>query len=159
MLSKRGYLQQPDRIFTCAGRGTSGTITEFRHGLEANVALEIAYDAQIMDVWVLSPDSDEVLGDQGSLFLLSLGDRSSILYLSSDAVEIIEIGPGETEFNLASRTVAAGMHGPYMIQVTEESVVFTSRTETYVNLIESCGTSLICSIIPFHFRCTFLTLR
>ena len=82
-----------------------------------------------MDVWVLSPKSDKAYNDEGSLFLLSLGDRSSVLYLSSDATEIVELEPEVTEFDLQSRTIVASKHGSYMIQVTEHSVVFMSGLE------------------------------
>jgi hypothetical protein len=124
--ASREYIQQSDRIFTCAGKSLNGTITEFRYGLEASVGLEMAYDVQIMDIWVLSSDSDEVDRDDGSLFLLSLGDRSSVLQLSSDATEIVELEPHATKFDLTSRTIAASVHGQYQIQVTEKSIVFIS---------------------------------
>ena len=119
----REFVPQPDRIFCCAGKGASGTITEFRHGLEASVGLEMSYDAQIMDIWVLSSEMEDHDGDEGSLFLLSLGDRSSVLHLSSNAMEIVELEPQATKFDLTSRTIAATMHGQYQIQVTEKSIV------------------------------------
>jgi hypothetical protein len=121
---KKDYLKQPDRIFTCAGKGLDGTITEFRYGLEASIGLEMSYDAQIMDIWVLSSDPNEAYGNDGSLFLLSLADRSSVLHLSGDATEIVELEPAATKFDLTSRTIAASMHGKYQIQVTEQSIVF-----------------------------------
>ena len=120
----RDIVQQPDKIFTCAGKGLNGTVTEFRYGLEASLGLEIPYDSQIMDVWVLPPDTDGMDGDEGSIFLLSLGDRSSVLYLSSDATEIVELEPEEARFDLTARTIAASTHDQYRIQVTEQSVVF-----------------------------------
>lgn len=77
-----------------------------------------------MDVWVLSPTYHEADGDDGYLFLMSLGDRSSVLRLSSDAGEITELEPDVANFDLASRTITAGMHGQYRIQVTEKSIRF-----------------------------------
>lgn len=106
-----------------------GTITEFRIGLEASLGLDISYDSQIMDVWVLSSDFGGADVDDGSLFLLSLGDRSSVLHLSSDAGEIVELEPDVAKFDLASRTIAASMHGQYQVQVTEQSIVFVSGAD------------------------------
>jgi hypothetical protein len=111
-------------MFTCAGKGLNGTVTEFRYGLEASIGLQMAYDAQILDIWVLSSDSDPFDNDGGSLFLLSLGDRSSVLHLSSDASEIMELEPHSTKFDLKSRTLAASMCGQTQVQVTEQSIVF-----------------------------------
>jgi hypothetical protein len=117
-------IHRPDRIFTCGGKGVKGTITELRYGLEANIGLEIPYDAQIMDIWPLSSDSGEMDNNNGCLFLLSLGDRSSVLHLSSDATEIFELEPDASHFDLSSRTIAASQHGQTQVQVTERSIVF-----------------------------------
>ena len=125
----QGFISQPDRLFTCAGRGSKGTITEFRFGLEASIGLEIPYDADIMDVWVLPSDMDGFDSDGGSLFLLSLGDRSSVLHLSGDATEIVELEPHTTKFDLISRTIAANTCGKYQIQVTERSIVIITGTD------------------------------
>lgn len=86
----------------------------------------MAYDAQIMDIWALSSDSDDFHDNGGSLFLLSLGDRSSLLHLSTDASEIVELEPHSTKFDLASRTITANMHGHTQVQVTEQSIIFVS---------------------------------
>jgi hypothetical protein len=110
----------------------NGTVTEFRYGLEASIGLEMAYDAQIMDIWVLSSDSDAFEEDGGSLFLLSLGDRSSVLHLSNDASEIVELEPHSTKFDLTSRTITASMLGQAQIQVTEQSMVYVSGANVYV---------------------------
>lgn len=89
----------------------------------------MAYDAQIMDIWVLSSEMDRFNSDDGSLFLLSLGDRSSVLHLSSDATEIVELEPHATRFDLTSRTITASMHGQCRIQVTEKSIVLISGAD------------------------------
>jgi hypothetical protein len=114
---------KPDRIFTCAGKGVKGIVTEFRHGLQATIGLEVTFDAQITDVWVMSSNSDSH-ADGGYLFLLSLGDRSVVLHLLSDASEMFELGPESTQFELSSRTLVASTKGPCQVQVTEQSVVF-----------------------------------
>ena len=122
----RDFIPQPDRIFTCVGKGSNGAITESRYGLEANIGLEMTYDARILDMWVLSSDLDSFDSNDGSLFLLSLGDRSSVLHLSSDATEIVELDQSSTKFDLKCRTIAASMYGRYQIQVTESSIVLIS---------------------------------
>jgi hypothetical protein len=86
----------------------------------------MAYDTQIMDIWALSLDSEDFYNHGGSLFLLSLGDRSSVLHLATDASEIVELEPHSIKFDLASRTIAASMHGQTQVQVTEQSIIFVN---------------------------------
>lgn len=121
---------RPDRVFACAGKSPNGSLAEFRIGLEAKLGLEISYDSQINNVWVLDPTPFDDELDDGCLFLLALEDRSSILRLSDNATEISELGPDRTKFDLSSRTLSASSHGPYQIQVTEQSITFICGTKS-----------------------------
>ena len=120
----RDSLPRPDRIFACVGKGSKGAITEFRYGLEARLGLETELDIPILDVCVLPPSLCSVEDDSASLFLLSLVDRSVLLHLSSDAMEIKELDQGSTLLDLRHRTIVTDLHGSDTIQVTEHSVMF-----------------------------------
>lgn len=126
--SKTKIVPRPDRIFACVGKGAKGGITEIRHGYEANIGLEVDYDATIMHAWALSPGSD--LEAQGGpyTFLLSLGDRSGVLKMSADAVEIEDLEYTDTKLDLNNRTVLAVTSGDFIVQVTEKSIIFTNGT-------------------------------
>jgi len=125
--SRDNYLiPKPDRIFSCGGKGLGGAITEFRHGLEASIGLEMDYDIPIMDVWVLYPESDNVDDYGASFFLMAVEDRSAVLRLSADAADVRELDQDATGFDLNFRTVAATMQGSTIIQVTEKSIVAIS---------------------------------
>jgi hypothetical protein len=120
----REQFLEPDRIFACVGKGAKGSITEFRHGLEARLGLETEFHMPVMDVWIASPSVCSAEDDGGSLFLLSLVNRSALLHLSSDASEIDELDQTSTFLDLRYRTIATSLQGDSKIQVTEQSVFF-----------------------------------
>jgi len=121
--SDKNALPKPDRLFACVGKGIKSSIIEFRYGLEGKVGLETDFETPILQSWVLPQDSVELDDDRGSIFLLSLGDHSAALLLSSDASEIMELDATSTHLDLRYRTITAAMPKHYMIQVTERSVV------------------------------------
>jgi len=114
---------KPDRLFACVGKGIKSSIIEFRYGLEGKLGLEMDYESSILQSWVLPQDSLGLEEDRGSIFLLSLGDHSAALLLSSDALEIMELDTTSTRLDLRFRTIAAATQGDYTIQVTEKSIV------------------------------------
>jgi hypothetical protein len=128
--SGRKSMPRPDRIFACTGKGPKGAITEFRYGLEANLGLEVEYSAPVMRAWELPVMLATDMDDDGSLFLLSLGNCSALLQLSSDATEIVEVKQAATSLDLGTRTIAASTHKNNIIQVTEGSIVFTNFSST-----------------------------
>ena len=125
-------IPRPDRIFACVGKGVKGGITELRHGYEANIGLEVDYDTAIMNAWALSPKSDTADGPCPYIFVLSMGDRSSVLQLSADATEIVELEESATKLDLKYRTIAADTLGRFIVQVTEMSIVITDGINWYV---------------------------
>jgi Mono-functional DNA-alkylating methyl methanesulfonate N-term len=126
-IRSKNAFPKPDRLFACVGKGIKSAITEFRYGLEGKLGLEMDYELPIMQAWVLLPqgsdDADDADDDGSSLFLLSVGDRSTVLQLSSNASEIAELDDISTRFDLRFRTIAASTQGKYIIQVTEHSIV------------------------------------
>jgi hypothetical protein len=77
---------------------------------------------------VLPQDWNEVEEVGGSVFLLSLGDHSAALLLSSDASDIMELDATSTRLDLRFRTIAASTQNQYTIQVTEQSIVVIHGT-------------------------------
>ena len=122
--SIKGYFPSPDRIFACVGKGTKGSITEFRYGLEARLGLETEFHMPVVDAWVAPSNLCSVKDDAGSFFLLSVINGSALLHLSSDASEIDEVDQASTLLDLRYRTIATGLRGDCAIQVTEQSVVY-----------------------------------
>jgi hypothetical protein len=132
MIYHRGkdHFPKPDKIYACVGKGLKGEIVEFRHGFEGHIGLEIEFHTPIMDVWVLPSEFDQLDNDGGSDFLLSLGDCSALLQLSSDAGEIREVDQASTAFDLRYRTIAVSAYGACRLQVTEKSIVFIDGSNT-----------------------------
>lgn len=119
------FVPKPDRIFVCVGKGSTGGITELRHGHEANIGLEVDYDTIIMNAWALSPNSHSIDESDPYIFLLSLGDRSGVLQMSADSTEIVELEENATKLDLKHRTIVAVTYEQVVIQVTEKSIVIT----------------------------------
>lgn len=117
-------------MYACAGKGSKGEIVEFRHGFEGHIGLQMEFHSPIMDAWVLPTQSVPPGFDGGSDFLLSLGDCSALLQLSSDAGAIHEIDEASTPFDLRHRTIAASYYGAYRLQVTEKSIVIVHGLES-----------------------------
>jgi hypothetical protein len=125
-------LPKPDRIFACVGKGLKGAITEFRYGLEANLGLEMEYDTAIMQAWVFPANIGSVEEEEGSLFLLSVGNCSALLHLSSDATNISELDEHSTKLDLRHRTIATTIQGDTLLQVTEKSIVAINASRRQV---------------------------
>ena len=123
----RNMVPNPDRIFACTGKGSKGTIMELRYGLEARIGLETEYHSPIIRAWVLDTTLVSFRDEGGSLFLLSLGARSSLLHLSSTADDIIEVEPSSSPFDLRYGTITTSMHESCVVQVTTHSVLFIKK--------------------------------
>jgi hypothetical protein len=119
----KNALTKPDRLFACVGKGLKSSIIEFRYGLEGKLGLEMDYESPILQSWVLPQDYCGVEEERGSIFLLSLGDHSAALLLSSDASDIVDVDATSTRLDLRFRTIAAIAEEKYTIQVTERSIV------------------------------------
>ncbi|CAG8960954.1 hypothetical protein HYFRA_00002491 [Hymenoscyphus fraxineus] len=119
---RREVVAKPDRIFSCVGRGSTGAVAEIRYGFEAKLGLEVDYPTLILEAWALCPSFNSGGDDDGSLFLLSLPDRSAVLRLSGDASAITD-DEENTKFDLRYRTITASMQRGHTIQVTEQSIV------------------------------------
>jgi hypothetical protein len=147
--SAKGYFPGPDRIFACVGRGTKGSVTEFRYGFEARLGLETEFHMPVLDAWVAPSSLCSLEDDAGSFFLLSLINGSAVLHLSSDASEIDELDQALTLLDLRYRTIATSLRGDCAIQVTEQSVVYVDspkRQVFYITLMPLTVNFLPCEL-------------
>lgn len=84
--------------------------------------METDYETPILQAWALPSEFEAVEDYDASLFLLSLGDSSSVLTLSGDATDIAELDESSTKFSLRSRAIAVAAHANSIVQVTEKGI-------------------------------------
>ncbi|KAK7928224.1 mono-functional DNA-alkylating methyl methanesulfonate N-term-domain-containing protein [Apiospora marii] len=107
---------QQDRIFACSGRGKSGSITEFRHGLEASIGLEMDFEIPVKHCWpVPLPD---YLRHGGLHLLLSSPNKSDLLFISDDFGQAELMIQQSVPYDLSSSTLACLASDDITIQVT-----------------------------------------
>ena len=121
--------RKPDRIFaTCEG-GSKGSITEYRYGLKANIALDLEYGAVMKQAWLLRLCDPPAF--DGYLLLLSLPDSTAGLLLSSDFSNATAPAAGMVPYDLSSTTLALVASGQMMVQITGHSVVLATQQDRY----------------------------
>jgi len=120
------------RIFTASGNGVTGTVAELRHGIAANIGLDIEYESPIRQCWIFP--TDIATGSSGFDVLLSLPYRSVVLHFSADLADADEPEPTQVPYDLSSRTVcAAQISSDTIAQATESRVVLVrSGSQRYV---------------------------
>lgn len=123
-------LPKADRIFSCGGKGVKGAITEFRHGLEAIVDIEMDYEVPITQAWVLYPQSDNYEDSETLMILMTVADGSALLRLTNFNMDAENVEQNSTPFNLGARTIAAGLQGSSMVQVTEQSIIVAHQSSS-----------------------------
>ncbi len=125
--------RKPDRIFaTCEGGpdgGIKGSITEYRYGLKATIALDLEYGAGIRQAWLLplnNPPSFE-----GYLLFLSMPDFTAGLQVPSDFSSATPVDSGTVPYDLSSTTLALVTSGHFIIQITRKSIVLATQQARY----------------------------
>ncbi|KAI1339511.1 mono-functional DNA-alkylating methyl methanesulfonate N-term-domain-containing protein [Xylariaceae sp. FL0016] len=124
---------QPDRIFTCSGRGVMGGISEIRSGIEAKIGLDLTYSSPIKQCWAF-PSHENSIGD-GFLMLLSLPNASAILHIAQDMSEVAEKFQNESPFDLSSTTLALYTIGDTVVQITSNRITIIHGSECYQHWI------------------------
>ncbi|CAP70354.1 uncharacterized protein PODANS_3_4370 [Podospora anserina S mat+] len=139
----KGPLPRPDRLFaTCEG-GRKGSITEYRYGLKANIAFDLAFEPGIKQAWLIP------MGD-GYQIIISMPDSTSVLQLPSDFSSADLVAAGQTPYNLSGSTLAFSHSGPFTVQVTTQGAVLTlprdHRSYRYDEFsgLEGCSVSDAC---------------
>lgn len=117
-------LARTDKIYAAAGTGSNGSIVEYRHGLQASIGIEFDFGVTIRRCFVLS--EDELSPGSGYYLLLSVADRSTLLYFDAEfsTASLREIDHDQTAYDLSSPTLIAQPISPGVIlQVTETGLV------------------------------------
>jgi hypothetical protein len=126
---------KPDRVFSTSGRGTKGTVTEFRYGLQAKIGLEYECGLGVKQAFVLPAYLSSQ--SEGYDLLLSMPDRTTVLRLSEDLDDIsqpTEVDNGTLNYDVSSRTLIAVVTNDMIVQVTEQTLVLINAAQVYVPL-------------------------
>ncbi|KAI0888688.1 uncharacterized protein GGS22DRAFT_62226 [Annulohypoxylon maeteangense] len=119
-------LCQPDKVFSCSGRGITGAVTQFRYGIQARIGLDLTYSSNVKQCWAISNyDGDE---EDGFFLLLALPSGSSILHLSRDLSEASEKDHDATPYDLTSTTLTAQDADGVAVQVTANYITVATPT-------------------------------
>ncbi|KAK0735889.1 mono-functional DNA-alkylating methyl methanesulfonate N-term-domain-containing protein [Apiosordaria backusii] len=132
-------LLRPDRLFATCESGRKGSITEYRYGMKANIAFDVAYEAGIKQAWLI-PTED------GFQVIMSMPDATSILRLPSDFSGAELLKANHTPYELGSSTLAFAHSGQFTAQITTQGVVLRlhpdSRVYWYDDFPELSGRSI-----------------
>lgn len=131
---------RPDRIFACSGRGSSGSIAEYRYGLAARIGLQWSWEAPVRRCWAL-PALDETL-DGGLRLLLALPNRTDVVDVSDDWSGLDNLAQDQVSYDLSSSTLAAGVSQSAILQVTTSSVTIITPTESTRHLCHDIDADL-----------------
>ncbi|KAB5572120.1 mono-functional DNA-alkylating methyl methanesulfonate N-term-domain-containing protein [Coniochaeta sp. 2T2.1] len=121
---------KPDRLFSTSGRGATGTITEYRCGLQAKIGLEYECDLGVKQAFLLPARlSDPAAGHD---LLLSMPDQTTVLRISQqlDAIsQPPESDDGSLKYDTSSMTLTALVTYGLIVQVTEQSITLINAGE------------------------------
>ncbi|KAL2170323.1 hypothetical protein VTG60DRAFT_5002 [Thermothelomyces hinnuleus] len=117
--------RKPDRIFATCESGSKGSITEYRHGLRANIGLDLEYGPGTKEAWLLRFCDPSLL--DGYLLLLSMPDSTTALLLSKDFSSATAPAPGTIPYDLSSTTLALVVSGYSTIQITRQNIVLVNQ--------------------------------
>jgi hypothetical protein len=139
-------LTKPDRIFGTSGKGSKGTVTEYRYGLQAKIGLQYECGMGVKRAFVL-PALAAFFGGEapGYDLILSMGDQTRVLRLSEDFGEIAELQDGDATlpYNLSCQTITAATaceSADVVVQVTAQNIVLTNGRNMYVSFSSSYRT-------------------
>ncbi|KAK2027677.1 thermotolerance protein [Colletotrichum zoysiae] len=119
-------ITSPDKVLCASGNGPQGSITELRYGLPANI---ISYFEPLPTrrVWVFRTIDDS----WPYQMLMASPGTSDVLLVSADLSVAEMADPMSTQFDTASRTLAAAQSAEgTMIQVSEKCITLISRNHS-----------------------------
>lgn len=122
----------PDRLFGTSGRGTQGSVTEYRYGYRARIGRDIEFDLPSKQCWVF-PTGLENRFD----VLVALPSVSTGFQISDNEDHAVELDASNSKFDFTSRTLAAELIAGQVIQVTESSVTIISLFSRYLMVLET----------------------
>jgi hypothetical protein len=114
-------------LFVCSGLGAKGTVTELRHGLEAQIGLYFDCEMPIMQAWTLpiNPTTGSEL--DGTLFLMAMGSSTTALHLSADESMVSPCDQEILQLDLDHQTIGLSLYCDTVIQVTEKTVILRNH--------------------------------
>ncbi|KAF4587555.1 thermotolerance protein [Ophiocordyceps camponoti-floridani] len=117
-------LPVPDAVFTASGRGSKGSVTQWRWGLQGRISLDIDSGEPVRRSWAFYADAG--LGRVNLCAVLAFPDSSAFIQFSEDFGQVEATATQDTHFDLATRTldVCRSLQGIF-IQVTERAVALT----------------------------------
>ncbi|KAK3491675.1 mono-functional DNA-alkylating methyl methanesulfonate N-term-domain-containing protein [Neurospora crassa] len=133
--STDGQLRAPDRIFAASGHGLTGCITEYRHGLRADIGLELELEEGLKQAWLLNFSDTHGRYD----LLWTTPTRSKVWQLPDDFSELTDSEPDQVLYDLSSPTLAVAQVNGVTVQVTTASITLfkneaQSRTDERTRL-------------------------
>lgn len=122
---------RPDRLFACSGRGKTGSIAEFRHGLEAKIGAEMDCRSPIKHCWQVSrPDA---VANGTFPLLASYPDKSEVFYIEEN-FDITSMPQDAVPYDLSSSTlVVQELEAGRLVQVTNESLTVVASQDRCYN--------------------------
>ncbi len=122
-------LRKPDRVFATSGHAQKGSITEYRYGLKAGIGLDLAYDRDVKEAWLLPSDYSSSAG--GFHIILSMANSSTLLQLSETFSEAQELTSDDAPFDLSSPTLAVASTANLIVQITKAFIVLLGPEGRY----------------------------
>ncbi|KAK8091161.1 mono-functional DNA-alkylating methyl methanesulfonate N-term-domain-containing protein [Apiospora phragmitis] len=135
---------QQDRIFACSGRGKSGSITEFRYGLEASIGLETDFEIPVKHCWPVPLPN--YLRHGGLHLLLSSPNKSDLLFISDDFCQAELMIQQAVPYDLSSSTLACSASDGITVQVTAGALTIVTTEDNTRHLAHDFAEGLDASI-------------
>lgn len=124
----RRFLTKPDTVFTASGRGSKGSVTQWRWGVQGMIGLDLEYGEPIGNSWAFELATSET--NCGLSTLLALPYSTSVLQFSEDFSQVQALAAEDTPFDVSSRTLdACSSSEGAVIQVTERAVTVATGFE------------------------------
>ncbi|KAL6858489.1 mono-functional DNA-alkylating methyl methanesulfonate N-term domain-containing protein [Trichoderma novae-zelandiae] len=122
---RRNKMRKQDDIFSASGRGLTGSVVQWRWGIQARIGLDIETGEPIRQAWTFTAHRSNERGLYGLLAL----PHSSVVLRFSESLDQVDAVPAEdTPFDLTSRTLHAIQVSDSIIQVTERSINVATPT-------------------------------
>lgn len=118
----------PDRIFAACGHGMTGCITEYRHGLKADIGLELEIGDGLKQAWLLNFSTTHGRYD----LLWTTPVESQVRELPQDFSDLTEPEPDQVLYDLSSPTLAVAQFNGLTVQVTTASITIFKNEARYV---------------------------
>ncbi|CCC08169.1 unnamed protein product [Sordaria macrospora k-hell] len=125
---KASELRAPGRIFAASGHGLTGCITEYRHGLKADIGLELEIGDGLKQAWLLNFSNTHGRYD----LLWTTPIHSQVRELPEDFSDLTDPEPDQILYDLFSPTLAVAQVNGVTVQVTTASITIFKNEVRYI---------------------------